>query len=123
MRDRTITRPAEAEFRPMDAFGGIEGTFGWHNVSFDPETGTGSYILSMAPGAASVPHRHAGREEFYVISGELVDCDGTVYRAGEFVSLAAGTSHASISPDGCMLLVTAWGRPERVRISELEPMT
>jgi anti-sigma factor ChrR (cupin superfamily) len=122
-RTRKVTRLDTAELLPTALFGGVEGTFRWHNLSFDPATGRGSYILVMAPGASSMPHRHTGREEFYVISGELVDCDGLVYRAGDFVSLAPGTTHASLTTEGCTLLVVAWGRPERVSIGELEPMS
>jgi quercetin dioxygenase-like cupin family protein len=108
---------------PMTGFGGEKGTFAWHNLSFDAATGQGSYVLDMAPGASSMPHRHTGREEFYVLSGDLVDCDGQIYRAGDFVSLAPGTAHTSLTTGGCRLLVVAWGRLERVAISELEPLS
>lgn len=107
----------------MPAFGGGGGTMSWHNVSFDQETGRGSYLMVMTPGASSTPHRHTGAEEFYVLEGELVDFDGFVYRAGDFVRLAAGTVHTSLSPAGCKLLVTHWGRTELAGIDELEPLS
>ncbi len=121
-RSRRIARFDSSDFVPIASFGGVEGTMTWHNVSFDPESGRGSYLMVMAPGASSMPHRHAGAEEFFVLEGELVDFDGHVYRAGDFVRLEEGTSHTSLSPGGCKLLVTQWGRTERVGIAELEPL-
>lgn len=120
---RRIERFDTADFRPMSTFGGEEGAMLWHNISFDAETGTGSYLMVMAPGASSAPHRHRGAEEFYVLEGELVDFDGQIYRAGDFVRLAAGTAHTSLSPAGCKLLVTHWGQTEPVGIGELEPLS
>lgn len=120
---RTLTRFETADFRPFATFGDSEGVMLWHNISFDAESGTGSYLMVMAPGASSVPHRHRGAEEFYVLEGELIDFDGQVYRAGDFVRLAPGTAHSSLSPGGCKLLVTHWGRTERVGIGELEPLS
>ena len=103
---RTLTRFDTASFTPMGAFGGQDQSILWHNISFDAESGTGSYMMTMAPGASSMPHRHRGAEEFYVLEGELVDFDGQVYREGDFVRLAPGTAHSSLSPVGCKLLVT-----------------
>jgi anti-sigma factor ChrR (cupin superfamily) len=107
----------------MGAFGGHDDAILWHNISFDAASGMGSYLMVMAPGASSMPHRHCGAEEFYVLEGELVDFDGQVYRAGDFVRLASGTAHSSLSPGGCKLLVTHWGGTERVGIGELEPLS
>jgi len=67
--------------------------------------GTGLHILKMAPGATSLPHEHTSDEMIYVLEGELVDFDGTRYRAGDMVLLRAGTIHSSHSPDGCSLLL------------------
>ncbi|MCB2129891.1 MAG: cupin domain-containing protein [Rhodobacteraceae bacterium] len=120
---RTLSRFDTSTFTPLLAFGDSEGTMLWHNISFDAESGTGSYMLVMAPGASSAPHRHRGAEEFYVLEGELIDFDGQIYRAGDFVRLAPGTAHSSLSPEGCKLLVTHWGRTERVGIGELEPLS
>lgn len=120
---RTVVRFDNATFQPMTAFGDRDGVMQWHNVSFDECKGAGSYLLIMEPGASSVPHRHDGREEFFVLDGELVEFDGTVYRAGDFVSLAAGTAHTSLSPSGCKLLVTAWGPTEPVAVNKLEPLS
>ena len=52
-----------------------------------------------------MPHLHVGIEEFLVLDGELVDDDGTVFKAGDFVSYDAGTKHHSVAPDGCTIAV------------------
>ena len=67
--------------------------------------GKGFYIYRMEPGASSSPHQHVGAEEFYIIEGELIDNDGTIYSAGDVVWLDAGTEHYSISPSGCTIVV------------------
>jgi anti-sigma factor ChrR (cupin superfamily) len=119
---RHVARFDTADFVPMSAFGGIEGTMSWHNISYDAKTGCGSYLMVMAPGASSRPHRHDGAEEFFVLEGALEDFDGYVYRAGDFVRLDRGTRHTSLSSGGCKLLVTHWGRTAPVGIDELEPI-
>ena len=45
--------------------------------------GTGFHLYKMEPGYTTIPHQHRGNEEFFVISGEVVDNDGTVYRPGD----------------------------------------
>ncbi len=94
----------------------------WHNLTYDRATGTGSYLLKMAPGASSALHGHAGAEEFLVLEGELVDFDGQVFRTGDHVQLEAGSVHTSLSPTGCRLLVTHWGRTIGARLSDMEPL-
>lgn len=120
---RKVVRFDTAEFSELAGFGGAAGAFRWHNVSYDAATGRGSYLMIMAPGASSRAHRHTDAEEFFVLEGELLDFDGQVYRAGDFVSLAPGTVHTSLSPGGCKLLVMHWGRTEPAEIGELEPLS
>ena len=67
--------------------------------------GIGFYVYKMSPGAKSTPHRHLGAEEFYIISGDLTDHDGTEYRAGDLVWLDAGTQHYSTTKNGCTIVV------------------
>ena len=120
---RKIARFDTSAFTVMPKLGGGDGTMTWHNVSFDEKTGVGSYLLVMAPGASSTPHRHNAAEEFFVLEGELIDFDGQVYSAGDHVRLERGTVHTSLSPSGCKLLVTHWGQTETVSIGELEPLS
>jgi quercetin dioxygenase-like cupin family protein len=80
---------------------------GMTHITLDPRRtpGTGLYALKMAPGSVSTAHEHPDDEIFFVLEGELIDHDGTVYRAGDMVLLRPGTQHASRTPDGCTLLV------------------
>ena len=103
---RTILRPREASgFVPYDRYGAPVPGLSWINISFDPETGCGSYLLRMEPGSGSLPHEHVDYEDFFVVDGELVDDDGTVFRAGDFVSFRPGTVHSSHAPRGCTIAV------------------
>ena len=77
----------------------------WHKKSYDKNTGAGSYILKMAPGARSLNHKHQNYEEFYVLDGELIDEDNTTFNKGDFISYKPGSQHSSFSKKGCLLLV------------------
>lgn len=92
----------------------------WRNVSFDEESGQGSYLMIFEPGAVSAPHRHEGPEEWFMVEGDLIDHDGFEYNAGDFVSLAAGSAHESVSLSGCKIVVTHRGMFTPVNESELE---
>lgn len=78
-------------------------------IKLNPETerDVGFYIYRMEPGARSTPHRHGGAEEFLIVEGELIDNDGTVYKAGDVVWLAPGTEHTSHTETGCLIAVYA----------------
>jgi len=52
-------------------------------------------------------------EEFLILEGELVDDDGAVFRAGDFVSYDAGTHHNSWTETGCVIAVFEWRRSPR----------
>ena len=82
----------------------------WYNLSYNAELGQGSYLYKMGPGARSNPHEHEGAEEFYMLEGDLIDSDGFRYVSGDFVSLAAGSKHDSMSPNGCVIVVTHRGK-------------
>ena len=62
-------------------------------------------LSKMEPGYTTIPHQHRGNEEFFMISGEAVDNDGTVYRAGDLVLMKDGTEHCSYTEKGCVILV------------------
>ena len=59
---------------------------------------------------SSMMATEAGIEEFLVLEGSLVDDDGTVFGAGDSVSFAPGSRHASVAPDGCLIAVFLRGR-------------
>lgn len=66
--------------------------------------GVGFNVYKMEPGATTIPHVHRGNEEFLIISGDLTDNDGTVYREGDLVWLKAGTEHCSHTENGCIIV-------------------
>ncbi|NVO58466.1 cupin domain-containing protein [Rhodobacteraceae bacterium B1Z28] len=69
------------------------------------KTGYGFHVYRMLPGQRTIPHRHVGDEEFFVLEGDLRDHDGYEYKPGDLVCLKAGSEHYSISDNGCLLVV------------------
>jgi len=67
--------------------------------------GVGLHIYKMEAGFTTTPHRHTSDETFLVLSGELIENDGTVYREGDFVLMKKGSEHSSYTRDGCVLAV------------------
>ena len=116
---RTVARFDDADFVPMALDGEDIERSTWKNISFDEASGRGSYLMRMEPGAVSNPHRHNGAEEFFILEGDLKDHDGHLYAQGDFVSLAAGSCHKSISPSGCLLVVTHHGPVDSIEEADL----
>jgi len=106
--NRSITSISKAQFRPFDLEGPVQPEMSWLPISFRKETGMGSYVMRMQPGAVTIAHDHPGYEEFLVLEGELIDSDGTIFKAGDFVSFAPGTHHSSRTETGCFLAVFEW---------------
>ena len=112
---RTVIKVAEVRMLPYDLEGPLQSDMGWLPVSFDRKAGEGSYLMRMEPGAATIAHDHPGFEEFVVLEGDLIDDDGTVFRAGDFISYAPGTRHNSRTETGCVLAVFEWRRQRNRR--------
>ena len=76
-------------------------------LSIDPERRYVTTLMRMAPGARYPAHRHAGREECYVLSGDL--CLGEERLGpGDFQVAQAGSTHPEhFSETGCMALIVA----------------
>ena len=97
-------------FRPYDRYGDPVAGMSWIPLSGELLNGEFEcFLLRMDAGAQSKPHQHMGFEEFLVMEGELIDCDGKVYRTGDFVRLLPGSKHSSHSPHGCSMLVILRG--------------
>ena len=106
MSKRKITNPYNVKFEPFDNYGEAVDGMSWHKISYDKKNGgQGSYILKMAPGAKSLPHKHTGYEEFLILEGELIEPDNKVFRKGDFVTFEPGSKHSSYTKDGCLILV------------------
>ena len=71
MRNRIIINPSKLKFIPFNSYGKKILGMSWHKISYNQNTGVGSYILKMAPGTRSLKHRHNDYEEFYVLDANL----------------------------------------------------
>jgi mannose-6-phosphate isomerase-like protein (cupin superfamily) len=91
-------------FKPLQVDGLAYEGLSYLQLDHRRQEGTGLHVLKMAPGTTSLPHEHTSDEIFFVLEGELVDFDGTRYKAGDMVLLRAGTVHSSHSPAGCTLI-------------------
>ena len=105
MRKRKVTNPFNVKFEPFDNYGSEIPGMNWHKVTYNQETGQGTYILKMDPGAKSSPHEHKNYEEFLILDGELIDPDNKILKKGDFVTFEPGSTHSSYTKNGCLLLV------------------
>jgi len=113
---RRIITVTDAAYRPYDRYGAVRDDLEWLPLGSAAERPGGPeiFLLRFKPGAVSTPHEHTGGEEFYVIDGELTDCDGATLRAGDYVQYRPGSRHFSASATGCTLLAIIHGRNARV---------
>jgi anti-sigma factor ChrR (cupin superfamily) len=65
-------------------------------------------LVRLAPDTAYPPHRHAGKEELYLLHGELVIDDKKLY-AGDYYRAEAGSADNRVwSATGCTcVLITS----------------
>lgn len=101
---------------PFEPWPGADGAdSGQSTLQLNPARaqGVGFHVFRMAAGARTDAHEHTEDEEFLVLSGELMDNDGTVYREGDLVWMRKGTQHDSWTEKGCTLAVYI-GTPERL---------
>ncbi|WP_228056462.1 cupin domain-containing protein [Microcoleus sp. LEGE 07076] len=61
-------------------------------------------LLRLEPGSEFPRHRHAGVEEIFVLEGDLV-VEGEVCYQGDYIRSVPGSTHSSITKDGCLLLI------------------
>jgi len=105
MSKRKITNPLDVKFEPFDNYGAPVPGMSWYKISYNKETGQGSYILKMKSGSKSLPHKHINYEEFLILDGELIDPDNKIFKKGDFITFEPGSSHSSYTKTGCLLLV------------------
>ena len=91
--------------RAADAERPVCPTATYCNISYDADAGEGCYLVRFAPGPARRPTSTSATRSSWCSTGSLTDCDGTVYRRSDFVSLKPGSKHVSVSEDGATLLV------------------
>ena len=115
MSKRKITNFNNLKFEPFDNYGAAIPGMSWHKISYNKETGQGSYILKMEPGAKSLSHKHINYEEFLMLDGELIDPDNKIFKKGDFITFEPGSSHSSYTKTGCLLLVFQRARNEPLK--------
>jgi anti-sigma factor ChrR (cupin superfamily) len=104
MNKRKITNIKNLKFEPFDKYNKSIKGMSWHKISFDEKTNFGTYISKLEPGTKTPPHIHTGIEEFFLLEGELIDSDGTIFKKGDFVSYFSNSSHSSFTEKGCLIL-------------------
>ena len=104
MSKRKITDTLNLTFEPFDRYGSVIPGMSWHKISFDKENGYGTYISKLEPRTKTIPHTHLGFEEFYILEGELIDSDGTIFKKGDFVTFEPKSNHYSYTKNGCLIL-------------------
>ena len=106
--ERRVLAMAAAGYEPYDLDGPLQPEITWQAISYDRTRQQGSYVMRLAPGARTLPHRHAGYEDFLILEGELTDSDGRVLHPGDFVSYRPGSAHHSWTEAGCVIAVFEW---------------
>ena len=115
MKKRKITNLFNVTFKPFDNYGLVVPGMSWHKITYDQETGHGTYILKMDRGARSLHHEHTNYEEFLILDGELIDTDNKIFKKGDFVTFDPGSSHSSYTKNGCLILVFQRGKNRRIK--------
>lgn len=103
--ERIIVNIHEAEFQPWVMDNGELHDSSALQLDNSKPMGVGFHIYKMEPGSTTTPHVHTNNEEFLILSGELIENDGTVYREGDLVWLKKGTEHSSTTKTGCVMAV------------------
>lgn len=106
--NQRILSVAKTPMQAYDLEGPVQPEISWLPVSYRRDSGVGSYLMRMQPGAVVFEHTHPGYEEFVMLEGELIDSDGTVYKTGDFVSFEPGSRHGSHTETGCLIAVFEW---------------
>jgi quercetin dioxygenase-like cupin family protein len=76
----------------------------------EPDSGTYTILMDLAPGAVLEQHEEPLYEVSYILRGTLT-VDGEKYGEGTYNFTPPGTTHGPFeSEDGCQLLVTKFSR-------------
>jgi len=114
MKKRKITEILNLKFEPFDRYGFIIPGMSWHKISYDKKNGYGTYISKLEPETKTISHTHLGFEEFFILEGELIDSDGTVFKKGDFITFEPGSEHSSYTKKGCLILTFMRGQNNKI---------
>lgn len=75
-------------------------------VEVRPLLGRKTLLVRMQPGSVYPSHEHTQAEQCYVLEGSIKDDSGITAQAGDFVCMAAGSTHGEIRTEtGCVFLI------------------
>lgn len=118
---RQVVSTDSDRFKPYDRYGDPIAGMSWVPLSGELFNGEFEcFLLRMDAGAESKPHEHTGHEEFLVLDGTLIDCDGQRFERGDYVHFRPGSKHSSHTPEGCTLLVILRGNNRALLEDELD---
>jgi anti-sigma factor ChrR (cupin superfamily) len=117
---REVINTAPNNFQAYNRYDVVVPGMSWIPLSGELHNGKFEcFMLRMEAGSVSKPHEHMGHEEFLILDGALIDCDGTEYKTGDYVHLQPGTKHSSHTPNGCTILVILRGNNRALTEEEL----
>jgi mannose-6-phosphate isomerase-like protein (cupin superfamily) len=109
---RRIFATRDIAMRAYDLDGPLQPEMSWAPLSYDAGRERGSYVMRLAPGAATIPHVHEAREEYLILEGEAIEADGTVLKPGDWIVYEPGSHHGTRTVTGCLLLGLDWDPPK-----------
>ena len=74
------------------------------DLSYDQETGHGAYMIRMEPGTITTKHVHTLREEYLILEGDIIESDGTVLGAGDYIIYEPESEHNSRTESGALVI-------------------
>ncbi|MFT5112192.1 MAG: mannose-6-phosphate isomerase-like protein (cupin superfamily) [Parasphingorhabdus sp.] len=101
-----------AEYEPYDFAGPALAGISQLNLSYNRETGHGSYIVRMEPGTVTTSHVHTVREEYLVLEGDVVEAGGRLLGPGDYIIFEPGTEHCTRTINGCTIIGFDYPLPE-----------
>lgn len=106
---RSVTNIFEAKYKPYDMEGPVQENMSYIPLTYNKEgNNQGCYVIRMEAGAETIIHTHETNEDYLIIEGELIEIDGRVLKAGDFVHYDKGTRHNSYSETGCLIIGFDW---------------
>jgi len=108
---RVVNIYNKSAYRPYDLEGEMQEDMSYIDLTMNIDgDGNGAYLIRMEPGAETIPHIHAGNEDYLILEGDLIESDGTTYGVGDFIHYDPGTHHNSRTVGGCLLIGVDWNR-------------
>lgn len=91
-----LVRAGDTPWRPLP-FSGVE---------VRPLLGKKTLLVRMQPGSVYPSHEHRYTEQCYVLEGSVIDSTGISASAGDYICMAAGSTHQEIRTEtGCLFLL------------------